>query len=399
MAQRWVIGLAAGSGGLGTDAALLEIEGVGLGLRVSQLTGLHAPHAADLRDAIRRAADPRALARLHRLMGETFAAAARAVADSAGLPLARVQAIGCRGIVLGHDPEGRFPAVLPVGMAAVLAERTGITTLSDLLCRDIAAGGAGVPLMALPAHLLFRHPTKTRLIVHLGGMARIVWLPAGGRPGEMAGFEAGPCGVLLDALVRQLTGGKEGCDAGGKHAVQGRCLPSLVKSWLAHPLLSHRPPRSLPRHAFADEFARQALEQLKQTPGSLHDLLCTASHFVVRCIAEGVRRHLPSSPAIDEVLLTGWGVRNGLLWRLLEQQMEGVRVGRADEAGVPAELHQAAVAGLLAALTVDGVPGNSPAATGAAGSRLLGSLTPGSMANWTRCLHWMAQHAGPTPVE
>jgi hypothetical protein len=46
--------------------------------------------------------------------------------------------------------------------------------------------------------------------------------------------------------------------------------------------------------------------------------------------------------------------------------------------------------GMLAALTVDGVPANVPSATGAAGARLLGSLTPGSPANWGRCLAWMA---------
>jgi anhydro-N-acetylmuramic acid kinase len=251
--------------------------------------------------------------------------------------------------------------------------------------------------MALPAHLLFCHPTRARLLVHLGGIARVVYLPAGGRPGDVVGFEAGPCGVLLDALVRQLTGGKEPCDAGGKHAVQGRCIEPLVQSWLAHPLL-HRRSRPLPRQAFGAEFARQALEQLKQTEGNLHDLLCSATHFVVRVLMESVRRHVRQSPS--EVLLTGWGVRNGLLWRLLERQLEGVPVMRADAAGVPAELHQAAVSGLLAALTLDGVPGNSPSATGAAGSRLLGSVTPGSVSNWSRCLQWMAQHAAPVmPAE
>ncbi len=397
MAQRWVIGLAAGSSGQGTDGALLELEGVGLETRVTQLAGLHQPHAPELRCLIRRVGDEpcdaRHVALLHRLMGETFAAAARAVADAASLALHRVQVIGTRGLVLGHDPEGRFPSVLPLGMGAVIAERTGVTTLADLSCRDLAAGGAGAPLMALPAHLLFRHPGKSRLIIHLGGMARVVFLPGGGRPGDVFGFEAGPCGVLLDALVRQVTNGKEACDPGGKHAVQGRCLEPLVESWLAHPALQRRVPRALPRQTWGTEFARQALMKMREMEGGLHDLLCSASHFVVRAVMAAVRRHI--ARPVDEVLLAGWGVRNGMLWRLLERHLEGVRMVRSDEAGVPAELHQAAGAGLLAALTVDGVPGNVPSATGAAGARLLGVVTPGSTANWTRCLQWMAAQAGP----
>ena len=81
-------------------------------------------------------------------------------------------------------------------------------------------------------------------------------------------------------------------------------------------------------------------------------------------------------------LLSGGGVRNGLLWQLLTHQLDGV-LTRTDEVGVPAAARKAVNFALLAALTLDGVPANLPSATGAAGSRLLGNLTPGTMANWT----------------
>src|SRR5262249_51651982 len=148
-------------------------------------------------------------------------------------------------------------------------------------------------------------------------------------------------GVMLDALVRQLTNGKEQCDAGGKHAVQGKCVEALLESWRNHPLLQRRPPRGLPRHAFADEFARQALEQARRTGTGLHDLLCTATHFVVRALADAVERYVPLEPAIGQVLLSGGGVRNGLLLRLLAAAWDGVPLGRTDEAGLPAEMRQA----------------------------------------------------------
>jgi anhydro-N-acetylmuramic acid kinase len=397
MTRRWVIGLAAGSSGCSLHAALAEFEGVGLDLKPIQLAGSHQPYTPELRDHIRRVAgnpvEVRTVGRLHRLMGETLAAAARAVADSVGIPLARILLIGCPGLTMGHDPEGRFPSALPLGMACVVAERTGITVVSDLPARDVAAGGQGTPLTALPDYLLFRHPTQTRLLVHLGGMARLVWLPADGKVSDIIGFEAGPCGVLLDALVRRLTGNKEFFDSGGRHAVQGKCVEVLLDTWLSHPLLQRRPPRGLPRHGFADDFAQQAVEQARNAGASLHDLLCTATHFVVRTLADAVLRYIPMRPAIDEILLTGGGVRNGLLWRLLAAQWDAVPIKRTDEVGLPAELRQSVSTALLAALTLDGVPGNVPAATGAAGSRLLGSITPGSAPNWMRCVQWMAQHA------
>jgi anhydro-N-acetylmuramic acid kinase len=400
---RWIIGLASGSSADGVDAALLEVEGVGLDLRVRLVHALHQPYGKELRDLILRAAgrgpcDSRQLALLHRLLGETFTAAARQVADRASFSLQRVQCIGCPGHTVWHDPDGRFPATLGLGMAAVLAERTGVSAVSDFRARDVVAGGQGVPLGALADYLLFRHPAEDRVLIHLGGLARVVHLPANCRIGEITGFEAGPCNLLLDALMRQLTGGKEAYDPGGKHAVQGRCIDALLQRWLTHPYLLKRPPKSLPRHAFGEEFAAQAVQQARQMQWPLHDLLCTATHFVAHGITGALRRCLPVGPRPRRVLLSGGGTRNGLLWHLLEQHVGGVPMERTDAHGVPSDARKALTFGILAALTVDGVPANVPSATGAAGSRLLGSLTPGSPSNWARCLAWMASQVVQPPL-
>ena len=125
MAQRWVIGLASGASVDGVDAALVELEGIGLSLRVRQSHGLHQPYAPELRDLIRRVSsqgpcEGRQVSRLHRLLGETFAGAARTVADSASLSLQKVQCVGCPGHTVWHEPDGRFPSTLGLGMAAVI---------------------------------------------------------------------------------------------------------------------------------------------------------------------------------------------------------------------------------------------------------------------------------------
>jgi anhydro-N-acetylmuramic acid kinase len=397
---RWLIGLASGSSADGVDAALLEADGTGLDLKVRLLQALHQPYGHDLREMILRGSGPgpcetRQFGLLHRLLGETFAAAARQVADRASFSLQRVQCLGCPGHTAWLDAEGRFPSTLALGMAAVVAERTGVTVVSDFRARDLAVGGQGVPLTALADYLLFRHATESRALVHLGGMARVVYLPAGGRLHEVLGFEAGPCNVLLDTLMRQLTGGRENYDPGGKHAVQGRCVEPLLQRWLGHPYLQRRPPKGIPRHSFGEGFAVQAVQQARQHGWGLHDLLCTATHFVARGICTALRRYLPGGKHPDRVLLSGGGVRNGLLWHLLEQQLGGVPLERTDAFGVPGDARKALAFGTLAALTVDGVAANVPSATGAAGSRLLGSLTPGSAANWARCLHWMAAQTAP----
>jgi anhydro-N-acetylmuramic acid kinase len=400
MTTRWLIGLASGSSADGVDAALVEIEGSGLDLRARLVQALHQPYGVDLRELIRRASaagggEVRQIALLHRLLGETFTAAARTVADHASLSLKKVQCIACPGQTVFHDVEGRFPSTLALGMASVVAERLGVTTVSDFRSRDLAAGGQGIPLETLTDYLLFRHAQEHRLLIHLGGLARVVYLPAGCKVTEILGFEASPCNLLLDTLMRHLTNGRESCDTGGKHAVQGKCLDPLLQTWLAHPWLQRRPPRSLSRQQFDDDFAAQAIHQARQVQGTLHDLLCTATHFVARGITSALQRFLPVQPRPTRVLLSGGGVRNGLLWHLLQQQITDAPLSKTDEVGIPAQVCKAMAFAVLAALTVDGVAGNVPAATGAAGSRLLGSLTPGSSTNWARCLAWMAAQTAP----
>lgn len=394
---RWFIGLASGSSGDGVDAVLLETAGLGLDLRVRLLHALHQPYGNELRQLIRRvgttgAGETRQIALLHRLLGETFAAAARQVADRSSFSLHKVQCIGCPGHIIWHESEGRFPSSLGLGMAALVAERTGITTVSDFQARDLAAGGQGVPLEALADLLVFRHPGENRVLLHLGGSSRIVFMPAQSRIGEMLGFDAGPCNLLLNALMWQLTSGRETYDPGGKYAVQGRCIEPLLESWLGNAYLQRRPPKSLPRQVFGAEFAAQAVHQARQLERSLHDVLCTATHFVAQCITTAIKRFLPADRPAQRVLLSGGGVRNGLLLHLLEQQLDGIPLERTDSCGIPAEARNALNYGVLAALTLDGVPANIPSVTGATGSRLLGSLTPGSAANWLRCLSWMAAH-------
>jgi anhydro-N-acetylmuramic acid kinase len=400
---RWVVGLASGSSVDGADAALLELDGVGLELRARLLLFLHQPYAADLHELIRQvgsgsALEGRQAGLLHRLLGETFAAAARQVVDGARLSLQRLQCLGCPGHTVWQEHEGRFPFTLALGMPAVVAERTGVTTVSDFASRDLAAGGLGGLLEALPDHLLFRHAEENRLLIHLGGLARIVYLPAGTRAPNVLGFEAGPCNVLLDELMRRLTGGRDSYDAGGKHAVQGRCLDSLLQNWLGHPYLLRRPPKRVPRQGFIEELLFQAVQAARQGSAGLHDLMCTATHFVARAITLSVRRFLPAIAPPPRILLSGGGVKNGLLWHLLQQQLAGWSLDRTDSCSVPSEAHSAIGHGLLAALTLDGVAANVASTTGAAGGRLLGSLTPGSAANWSRCLTWMASQIAPPPA-
>jgi anhydro-N-acetylmuramic acid kinase len=400
MKERWYIGLSASESLFGVDAALVRVEGQGTELALRLDHYHHVPYARELRELLRQVRtattiELRHLGTLHRVLGETFALAVRQSLEQRRLPQHEIFCIGCPGQELWHDAENRFPAHLSLGMASVLAERTGLTTLTDFAGRDLAVGGHGWPLTTLVDVLFFHHPGEHRLLLHLGSVASVLSLPAQRLPHgrNVIAFQAAPGTGLLDGLMRLLTNGREDVDSGGKHAVQGRCLEPLLERWLQHPFLQRRPPRCVPRNEFGPDFLNQAVEQAKQIEGNLHDVLCTMTHFVARALLQAIATHVPTPPA--RILLSGRGVRNGFLWHLLEQNFGSVPMEKIETHGIPTEARKAVAFAGLAALTMDGVPVNIPGVTGATGPRLLGQFTPGSSGNWARCLAWMARQNAP----
>jgi anhydro-N-acetylmuramic acid kinase len=296
MSHRYFIGLSSGQSHFGVDAALVRADGFGAGARLRLEHFLHVPFSPELRELLLRvtsiaAPEVRHLGALHRVLGETYALAARQLLEASRAQAQQVLCIGCPGQTLWHDPDGRYPASLTLGMTGVVAERTGLTTLSDFSSRDLALGGQGMPIGGIVDAMLFHGPDEHRVLLHLGSAASVVYLPAqlGAKMQNVLGFEAAPCTMLLDGLMRMLTNGREQFDAGGKHAVQGRCLDPLLERWLQNHFFQQRPPKCLPRREFGADFLNRALDQAKRLDGSLHDVLCTMTHFVaqasrIRCV-------------------------------------------------------------------------------------------------------------------
>ena len=62
---------------------------------------------------------------------------------------------------------------------------------------------------------VFRSRKTSRLIVNLGGIANVTWLPRGGGLRDVVAFDVGPCNLLLDGLLAQATHGQQLIDRNG----------------------------------------------------------------------------------------------------------------------------------------------------------------------------------------
>jgi anhydro-N-acetylmuramic acid kinase len=385
---RVVVGLISGTSADGIDAALVEIRGGGLEARLRLLAGLTHPLPAADREELFRLFEPATgtvdrLCRLNFRLGELFAQAALAVIAAAGLRPEQVDLVGSHGQTVWHipAPDG---ATLQIGEPAVIAERTGLPVVADFRVADVAAGGHGAPLVPYFDLVVFRHPTRTRAVQNIGGIGNVTYLPAGvdptaAGPRGVLAFDTGPGNMVIDEAVRVLTGGARTFDRDGAMAAAGRVDEAWLAALLDDPYLRQPPPKSTGREVYGRPFAARLLAEARRRGLGPADVVATVSALTADSIVRAYRDFLIPRAGLDEVVLCGGGAYNAFLRRRIAAGL-GVPVRTCDEFGVDAKLKEAMAFALLAAEAVAGRPTNVPAATGAAGPRVLGKFVPGQPA-------------------
>ena len=378
-----VVGLMSGTSLDGIDAAVVEFDArddAPPDWRV--LAAIMVPYEPAQRAAIHDAithGDAAALCRLHADLGEWLAAAALRARDAAGLAADAVDLIGSHGQTVWHEPpaHGRRGATLQLGCPATVAERTGVSVVSDFRTRDVAAGGEGAPLVPWVDRLLFSHETKRRALQNVGGMGNVTWLPRRDEDAPLLAFDTGPGGALVDAAVQLATDGAETYDRDGARAARGRVDDALLAELLAHPYFAQTPPKSTGRELFGRPLVEQlARERAPRDAQAWDDLIATLTALTARSIADALRRWVVPR-GLDELFVSGGGARNGTLMRMLREQLAPLPVHDGGELGVDADFKEAVAFAALAWAYAQELPGNVPEATGAAGPRVLGSYTPG----------------------
>ncbi|HYG75499.1 MAG TPA: anhydro-N-acetylmuramic acid kinase [Planctomycetota bacterium] len=384
-----VVGLMSGTSADGVDAALCEISGEGRGGLKVKLLAKHAQEYPDfLRERILQACEPKGgnsaeLCELNFLIGEAFAFTTNALLDNAGIAKEEIDLIGSHGQTVSHIPPRtgattfQLGSTLQLGEPAVIAERTGIPVISNFRTRDMAAGGQGAPLVPIVDYLLLSSDSSNRVVLNIGGISNITYLPAHGRFEETIAFDTGPGNMIVDAMVHYLTQGEQTFDRDGQMAASGTINQKLLNAMMQHDYLMRPPPKSTGREDFGVDFAVNMYEW-----GTRHgfvimprDIVATATLFTALTIADGLKRFVLSRGTIDEVIVSGGGALNPVLMAHLEKELQGMKIVNSDVYDVPIKAKESIAFAVLARETALGRPGNMPSATGASGTRILGQIT------------------------
>ncbi len=368
-----IAGAMSGTSADGVDVAIVRIDGQGLDMSVRLLGRHQSAYAPSLRDVIfgcRNTGTIRLdqLARLGQQVSSAYAAAVITAIGSADIAASTLTAVAAHGQTLFHAPPNTIQWFDP----ALVAAEVGCAVVSDFRRADCAAGGQGAPLVPYADQILFTDPLKHRVLLNLGGIANITYLPAAGSIDTLLAFDTGPGNCVSDFLMRYMNPEGPGVDTNGVLASLGKADESVVLKMLSDDFFKHAPPRSTDGPAMIDLFTR-SIEDFGSR-GKLPNNLATACLITATAIVRSLRDFLPHFP--DELIASGGGVNNQAIMSFLRAQMPGVAIKTTDELGVPADAKEAIAFALLAAATLDNEPSNVPAATGARRRVVLGSITP-----------------------
>jgi len=368
-----VVGLMSGTSGDGIDAAVVEVAAERDELQITCRGTVTVPFGSALLELMESVLPPSGSdaarwSQVDTLVGQELAEAAAAVSRDVGVS---PHLIATHGQTIYHWVEdGRCLGTLQVGQPAWIWERLGVPVVSDLRAADVAAGGQGAPLAPIFDRLLLSGRGGRPAALNLGGIANITVVED---HAVAVAYDTGPANALIDAAARWL--GLGTMDQGGRVAASGQAQEDLLRAFLADEYFARAAPKTTGREHFNADYLARTLDEGGWASGpdavAPEDLLATVTEVTAITVADACREQ-----GVTEVVASGGGTQNATLMRRLASRLNGTPIVPIEHLGVSSSHKEAVFVAVIGVLSVSGVPGSEPQATGARGARVLGSLTP-----------------------
>ncbi|HLW81710.1 MAG TPA: anhydro-N-acetylmuramic acid kinase [Candidatus Acidoferrales bacterium] len=389
-----VLGLMSGTSADGIDVSLVRItelqQRAARTFPETRLLNFAAfPFPPAVRETVLRLANgastsTREISQLNFRLGELFADAALRACKKFRILPRRISLIGSHGQTVYHQGAhtpflgASTSSTLQIAEPAIIAERTGITTIADFRPADIAAGGQGAPLVPFVDYLLYRDARAKdkvgRIALNIGGIANLTIIPANAHPRDVIAFDTGPGNMIIDALAAHFTHNRLPFDRNSQLARRGHLLPEFLNQLLAHPFFRKSPPKTAGREEFGTEYTARLIALAKRHRIAPADLLHTATAFTAASIAQAIQDFVFPHARVAELILAGGGARNPLLVAYLAAFLPSLKNIPAGAFGIPADAKEAFAFAVLAYEAFQQHANNLPSATGARHPAVLGKI-------------------------
>ena len=263
---------------------------------------------------------------------------------------------------------------MQIGDISVIANLTGITTVGDFRCADVAVDGGGAPLVPYLDYILFSNPIKAILALNIGGIANITYLGKNSDIEKIIAFDTGPGNMVIDALSKKYF--VKNYDYNGNIARTGKINEKLLLDLVkldAFQLLA--PPKSTGRERYGNVFINliQKLSE-ENSISNPEDIIATLTEYTAFTIYNNYINLLADFGEADELIISGGGAKNKYLVERLKFYFPDTEMKILDQNGISIENKEAVLFAVLGNETLCGNTSNIRSVTGANKNVILGKI-------------------------
>lgn len=355
--NRMIIGLMSGTSLDGLDVALCRISGQGLTTTLELLEFETISYNKDYRDRIKtvfskRTVDLQQVCLLNPWIGLSHGEMIMSCLQKWNMTSSDIDLIASHGQTIYHCPKSQHHlddysnATLQIGDGDHISHTTGIITCSDFRQKHIAAGGEGAPLAVYGDYLLFGCPTENRVMLNLGGIANLTYLPKPENTHALFSSDVGPGNTIMDALIQKYYPDQY-FDRDARIALSGKPHAPLLATLKDHPFFKHPMPKTTGPEIFNLSTLEQAQVKCGAQDLGLEDIMATLNLFSATMIAQALNS---SRAQLEdyEIYASGGGVQNPLLMDNLKTQLGNREIKSTESLNIDPDAKEAILFAILA---------------------------------------------------
>jgi anhydro-N-acetylmuramic acid kinase len=362
------IGLMSGTSLDGLDIALCRFTGNGINTQFELIQFTTIPYTHSFKSEVqsifaKKTVDLEKLTLLNAFIGNYHGELVLLALSDWHITPSSVDFIASHGQTIYHAPKrlhkqpGYPNATLQIGDGDHLAVKTGILTISDFRQKHIAAGGEGAPLALYGDVLLGSKSGENRILLNIGGIANLTYLPADGDTSKVLCTDIGPGNTLIDAACRQYFG--KDYDEDSKIANCGRVNDNLLSALLNHPFFTEQAPKTTGPELFNLAYVEKAQKASGTERISPEDLVSTLSAFTAISIINFINTNIAAGDL--KIFVSGGGARNPFV--IAELKKTFGHIVDTNQLGIDPDAKEAILFALLGNEALCGEPiaiGNNP---------------------------------------
>ncbi len=325
--SRLIIGLMSGTSVDGLDIALCKISGSGVNTQCDLLDFTTVDYCEDYRQHVKGIfAKPvgsiEHVCMLNAWIGRYHAKLVNQAIEDFGYQNKEIDAVASHGQTIYHSPREQhqydnFPnATLQIGDGDHIAVLTNIITLSDFRQKHVAAGGQGAPLVMYGDYLMFHSPDENRIMLNIGGIANLTYLPSKGGVSGVFSSDIGPGNTIMDAFVQSHYPDLR-YDSDAKIASAGSVHQGLLMQLVSSAFFSQYFPKTTGPEVFNLAYLLEAQKKADATGLSNEDVMATLCDFSAKCISDSIIKLGKVLPHVM-IYVSGGGIHNPLLMKRIK---------------------------------------------------------------------------------